>query len=246
MNQVEWSEVLDDEIESMSIDRLGMRTLYHIDRDIDSGWHIGNILSFLSGYSNQGYIRSEAAQQAIAESINWLFHSGLLGRNSPPGLRRGSNADSIFVTREGKKALGDVEIGLLSVKANRLLGDNLHYQLKDIRSFFLHRQYGTAVFEALRTVESRVRELSRPRDHRTGGVQLMRYAFGEKGLLTDPAWQGGWSDGMRVLFVGAFSVYRNDAAHARNQEMYQDPVEVAEIVLLANLCTVISTELNSV
>ena len=63
----------------------------------------------------------------------------------------------------------------------------------------------------------------------------MKYAFGEKGPLTDPAWQKGWSDGMRDLFVGAFAVYRNDAAHARNREMYQDPVEVAEIVLLADL-----------
>ena len=63
----------------------------------------------------------------------------------------------------------------------------------------------------------------------------MRYAFGEQGPLTDPAWQKGWSDGMRDLFVGAFAVYRNDAAHARNNEIYQDPVEVAEIVLLANL-----------
>ena len=235
MNQIEWNDIPDDDIESMSIDRLGMHTLHHINRDISSDWHIGNILAFLSGYSDQGDIRSEAAQQAIAESINWLFNSGLLGRNPPPSLRRGHNADSIFVTREGQNSLDDVEIGLLSIKAGQLLGDHLHSQLQDILTLFLYSRYGSTVFEALRTVEARVRELARPRDRRTGGVQLMKYAFGEKGPLTDPAWQKGWSDGMRDLFVGAFAVYRNDAAHARNREMYQDPVEVAEIVLLANL-----------
>ncbi len=30
-------------------------------------------------------------------------------------------------------------------------------------------------------------------------------------------------------------MYRNDAAHARNEETFKDPSEVAEIILLANL-----------
>lgn len=179
--------------------------------------------------------RSKTAQQAIAEAFNWLFNSGLLSRNRPPGLGGRNDASSIFITRAGDKALANFEVGLRSVTANRMLGDRLHPQLQNARSRFLESQYSNAIFEAIIRVEARVRELAKPKDNRMSGVSLMRHAFGEDGPLTDPTQDKGRSDGIRDLFAGVFGVYRNDAAHARNEATFNDPVEVAEIILLVNL-----------
>ena len=179
--------------------------------------------------------RSKTAQQAISEAFNWLFNNGLLSRNRPPSLGSGADANSIFITRAGDKVISNPEIGLRSVTANRILGGRLHQQLQNARSRFLESQHSNAVLEAMLTVEARVRALSNPKDSRMSGVPLMKYAFGGTGPLTDSSQDRGKSDGIRDLYAGAFGVYRNDAAHARNEEMYQDPVEVAEIILLANL-----------
>ena len=63
----------------------------------------------------------------------------------------------------------------------------------------------------------------------------MNNAFGTRGLLTDPGESPGRSDHIRSLFAGSFGMFRNDTAHGVNDEAYEDPAEVAEIILLANL-----------
>lgn len=243
MSEFYLHELPDEDLESMSLDQLGMLVLRHVADN--SEWNIHNaLLSFRhqilpNEEENQRTLttraRSNTAQQAISETFNWLFNSGLLSRNRPQGLGGGNDANSIFITRVGDKVLANPEVGLRSLTADRILGDRLHQQLQNARSRFLEGQHSNAVFEAMLTVEARVRSLSNPKDSRMSGVSLMKYAFGETGPLTDSSQDKGRSDGIRDLYAGAFGVYRNDAAHARNEEMYQDPVEVAEIILLANL-----------
>lgn len=238
MSEFELSELSDEEIGSMSVDGLGLYILSHLSEDIDIIWNLNAIVSELTYRTDSDGTktrRTALAQQAIAEAINGLLNGGFLSRNRPPGLGYSRGADSIFVTRAGESVLDNTELGIRSIIATRLLENLLHLELRDARSRFLDGQYSNAVFEATRSIEVRVRALAAPNDRRASGVPLMRSSFGEIGPLTDPEQDKGWSDGMRDLFAGVFGVYRNDTAHARNEEAYQDPEEVARIILLADL-----------
>lgn len=236
MSEFELSELSDEEIESMSIDGLGLYILSHLSKNIDTEWDLDTIISELIYRTESDNTRRNApAQQAITEAIGGLLNGGFLSRNRPPGLGYSRGADSIFVTRAGERVLDNTELGIRSIIATRLLENLLHLELRDARSRFLDGQYSNAVFEATRSIEVRVRVLTAPNDRRVSGVPLMRSSFGENGPLTDPEQDKGWSDGMRDLFAGVFGVYRNDTAHARNEEAYQDPEEVARVILLVDL-----------
>lgn len=238
MSEFELSELSDEEIGFMSVDGLGLYILSHLSEDIDIEWNLDAIVSELTyqtDLNGSKTRRTAPAQQAIVEAISGLLNSGFLSRNRPPGLEYSQGADSIFVTRAGERVLDNTELGIRSIIATRLLENLLHLELRDARSRFLDGQYSNAVFEATRSIEVRVRVLTAPNDRRTSGVPLMRSSFGENGPLTDPEQDKGWSGGMRDLFAGVFGVYRNDTAHARNEEAYRDPEEVARIILFADL-----------
>ena len=114
----------DDQIVNMSIEALGLLMLRHVRENNE--WNVHNLLLHLSNHpETRGRSRSPRAQRSIAESANWLFNAGLLSRNRPPALGSGNGADSMFVTRAGKKVLSDERKGLHSVAASQLLGDRL-------------------------------------------------------------------------------------------------------------------------
>jgi len=234
------TELQDERIEEMPIYELGLYILRYIDeKEQSAGWSVANTLSDLA-YRTQANgersPRSTATQQILAEAIHWLLNRELLSRNRPPSLGLGHTAESIFITRVGRELLNDVETGLRLVTANRLLED-LHLELKniDVRSHLMRGSYVDAVLTSLRTVEARVLKLMKTQGDGKIGVQLMNHAFGNNGPLTDLSQPQGRSDGVRSLFAGAFGVYRNDTAHTLNEEEYQDPTEIAEIILLADL-----------
>lgn len=224
----------DDQIVNMSTEALGLLILRHVRENNE--WNVHNLLLHLSEHSEtRGRSRSTSAQRSIAESANWLFNAGLLSRNRPPALSSGTGADSMFLTRAGEKVLSDVRKGLHSVAASQLLGDRLLPYLWDARSRFSEGLYTSAVLESMRTLETRVRQLAGPQMGDYSGVALMNHAFGKKGLLTDPNENTGRSDGIRSLFAGAFGMFRNHAAHGLEDDVFEHPAEVAEIILLSNL-----------
>ncbi len=53
------------------------------------------------------------------------------------------------------------------------------------------------------------------------------------GLLVDPAMPAAEQQGVMHLFIGALALLRNPPAH--REVDYDDPVEAAEVVLLADL-----------
>jgi uncharacterized protein (TIGR02391 family) len=107
----------------------------------------------------------------------------------------------------------------------------LHPRLDErIRSLVDHRDSEEAVFNAYKEVEIRVRELSRsPAD--LVGVNLMRSAFGEKGVLTDRAAPPGEQLAIRDLFVGAVGSFKNPSSHRR---VSRPAAEITELLALAN------------
>ena len=99
-------------------------------------------------------------------------------------------------------------------------------------SFFSHRAYDTAVFEAFKQVEIAVRKAGGYAEADIG-VKLMRKAFNVKnGDLTDPEQQESEKEARFFLFVGAIGAYKNPGSH-RDVEITAE--EAIEMIALASL-----------
>lgn len=102
-------------------------------------------------------------------------------------------------------------------------------------ALFADRQYDSAVSEALKSVEVRVRELA---GLALSGAPLMQEVFKPKALLLDVAVESGRSgederEGFFYLFRGAMVGIRNPKAHELSRG--EDPDEALEVLALASL-----------
>ena len=213
-------QLTEAQIQVLPIDRLALFVLRHCDEGGE--WNSHNVLNSLS---HAGV--SQIALFHISEALNWLINQGLIARDKPG---HSSSAQSIFVTRAGKRALAE---GLAGIVAAARLNVDLHERLAKVRTQFLIGEYELAAFAAMREVEIRVRELSRA-DQSSIGVKLMRAAFKpEAGPLSDSSLDSGEQVGMMELFAGAIGTFKNPSSH--RQVDYGDPTEASEVVMLADL-----------
>jgi uncharacterized protein (TIGR02391 family) len=207
-----------EEVESLPIDRLAILVLKHLVDTKERSSH-----NFLNSGNVMGL--PESVRSCWSEALNWLVSKNLVARGTPRNLK----ADSIFVTRLGKKIL---EEGLETIRATERLDVTLHKRLNQVKSQFLIGEYELAAFAAMREVEIRVRELSGA-DSSLLGVNLMRMSFGGNGKLADPELDPGERVGIMELFAGAIGTFKNPPSH--RQVDYADPTEASEVVLLADL-----------
>lgn len=205
-----------EEIQSLSIDRLGIIVLRHLIETDE--WNVNNFL-------NSGRNLPKDVVKCWAEALNWLVSKNLVARGKP--FR--TDANSIFVTRLGSKV---AEEGLEKILAIERIDLALHERLKNIKSQFIIGEYELAAFTAMREVEIRVRELARAESSLIG-VKLMRNSFGENGVLSDSMLDPGERVGIMELFAGAIGTFKNPPSH--RQINYNDPTEASEVVLLADL-----------
>src|SRR5690554_2380608 len=91
------SNLSDDEIAELPVDRLGLLVLEHV-----SGTNEWNSYNFLNWAHHQG--RAQHALSCLSEGMNWLIANGLIARGKPGQ----SSSDSIFVRRLGRRGLGEV------------------------------------------------------------------------------------------------------------------------------------------
>lgn len=164
--------------------------------------------------------------KAIVEAWVWLVKEGLIA--PAPG----KTGDWIFITRRGRRfrETGDVR----SYRAATLLPDKtLDPKLASkVRPAFLRGDYDTAVFEAFKEVEVRVRTLSGA-DKTDIGVNLMRKAFHpESGPLIDNTQIPSEKQAISDLFAGAIGSFKNPSSH-RDVD-FSDPAEVAELIMFAD------------
>jgi uncharacterized protein (TIGR02391 family) len=109
----------------------------------------------------------------------------------------------------------------------------LHPRLDErARRQFVMGEFEAAVFVAMKEVEVAVRQLAGLPDT-VVGTDLMNKAFGDQGPLSDPDLPRAEREGVQSLYRGAMSVFKNPTSH-RSVE-FADPVEAAEMVLLADL-----------
>lgn len=187
--------------------------------------HLGNFMlpARLKDYAGAHY---DEFINVATESWMWLLHEGLIA----PQPRQGG--DWVFVTRRGKKfrEAGDpVKFRAASILPHGTLDPTLAAK---VRPPFLRGDYDSAVFEAFKEVEIRVRSLS-DLDKDDIGTKLMRKAFkpGE-GPLVDPEQTNGEQQGVSDLFAGAIGSFKNPSSH-RDVDL-TDPVEAVELVFFAN------------
>jgi uncharacterized protein (TIGR02391 family) len=189
----------------------------------------GNLLDYAGNHYKE-FIK------VATEAWMWLLHEGLIARHPEQG------DDWVFVTRRGKKfrSLGDAK---KFKAANMLPHDTLDPILTSkVRPPFLRGDYDSAIFEAFKEVEIRIRNLSGLTKDDIG-VPLMRKAFkpGE-GPLIDKKQTGGEQQGVMDLFAGAIGSFKNPSSH-RDVDM-TDPVETVELIGFADLLLRIADRRN--
>lgn len=140
--------------------------------------------------------------------------------------------DGFFITDRGKQVLKEENFESYR-KGNLLPSEGLDPILvRKAKSLFIRGDYDTAVFQAFKEIEVRVRQKAGYSSSKLG-VSLMRDAFKPGvGPLTDSSLDQGEQQAISDLFAGAIGKFKNASSH-RDVE-YNDPNEVADIIHLAN------------
>ena len=120
----------------------------------------------------------DALRQALMEAWVWLEHEGLLVP------KPGTQGEWLIISRRGRQLRTRDDVSAYR-EANRLPRQQLHPRItQKVSASFLRGEYDTAVFQAFKEVEVRVREAARCADTDVG-VRLMRKAFDKNGPLAD-------------------------------------------------------------
>ena len=173
----------------------------------------------------QGYKYPDQVAQAVMEAWVWLAREGFIAP------RPGDANNWVFVTRRGHKAASS-ENWEAYIKADQLPRQFLHpYIASKVWSTFLRGEYDTAVFQAYKEIEVRVRDaVNAPKE--LIGVDLMRKAFhAHDGPLTDLAAPKAEREALAHLFAGAIGSYKNPHSH-RNVTI--EAQEASEMIILAS------------
>ena len=101
-----------------------------------------------------------------------------------------------------------------------------------MKQAFIRGDYDTAVFQAFKEVEVRVRKVT-SLSQELFGIELMRQAFhSDTGRLTDKNYPKAEREATAHLFAGAIGLFKNPSSH-RDVNL-EDPSECAELIYLAN------------
>jgi len=177
----------------------------------------------LKEYSEGKY---DAVSKAMTESWVWLEREGLIAPLP------GQTGDQVFITRRGHKFRETADVRCY--RAASLLPDaTLDPKMASkVRPPFLRGDYDTAIFEAFKQVEIRVRTLAGA-DKTDLGVNLMRKAFHpENGPLTDNTQVMSERQAISDLFAGAIGSFKNPGSH--HDVDFNDSAEVAELIMFAD------------
>jgi uncharacterized protein (TIGR02391 family) len=176
----------------------------------------------LGGYPQEYHRR---IGEALMEAWVWLEREGLLGP------KPGTQGEWVFVTRRGRQAANPD--ALKAYRRSQLLPKQLlHPSIgHKVWASFLRGDYDTAVFQAFKEVEVRVRQVGRyPADEI--GVSLMRKAFAAgTGPLSDTQAPVAEQESLAHLFAGAIGSYKNPHSH---RNVVITPEEAVEMIVLAS------------
>jgi len=137
-----------------------------------------------------------------------------------------------FVTRRGKVIKTHTDLEALR-QASLFPKDSIHPEIaQTVYPLFLRGEYETAVFQAFKTVEVRVREAA-GLNATLYGVTLMRKAFHpHSGPLTDSTEPVAEREALQQLFGGAIGRFKNPSSH--RHVSITSPAETVEILQFAS------------
>jgi len=164
--------------------------------------------------------------KVVMEAWMWLEKEGMIAP------KPGEQGDWVFITRKGFR-LRDGAVFETYKKGHFLPKDSLDENLlRKVWPLFIRGDYDIAVFQAMKEVEVRVRTAASLPSSLIG-VDLMRKAFHpDKGHLTDKSALPAEKEAMSALFAGCIGLFKNPSSH--RDVKFDDPGEVAEIILTAN------------
>jgi len=156
----------------------------------------------------------------------WLEREGMLAP------RPGQERQWVYVTERGHRLAGATDLTVYT-RSNIIPKESLDPILASkVHNLFIRGDYDTAVFQAFKEVEIRVRKAA-SLGNDSYGVSLMRDAFHpENGELTAKSLEKSERHATSDLFAGAIGLFKNPASH-RDVD-WEDPVECAELIYLAN------------
>ncbi|WP_426979961.1 TIGR02391 family protein (plasmid) [Pseudarthrobacter sp. O4] len=216
------TELNADEIRHLPLPDLAMKVLVQW-----SGWrNLHNLMLWMRQTEFPDESDVDVLQDRVADAWAWLEAHALLAKDprdgspwqrvSELGTELINDPNAITKLWAAERLAGDLDAALGSAKSNFALGD-----------------YETAAFAAMKAVEVEVRRVA-GLPNELLGVNLMRKAFSPKdGILRDPEAEGGEQQATADLFAGAMGAYKNPASHRTVQ--FDDPVEAAEVIQLADL-----------
>ena len=185
---------------------------------------IGTDPDFVKWAGDDHRHRQEVLQRLI---VAWRWLERELFIAPQPG-----NVDWAFITPRGMAVLESQDFETYK-KGYLLPSEGLDPILvQKVKQAFIRGDYDTAVFQAFKEVEVRVRKKS-GLSNKDFGVSLMRKAFGPPlGPLVDKEADAGEQNARMELFTGALGTFKNPSSH-RDIE-FSDPKEAADIIHLAN------------
>lgn len=167
--------------------------------------------------------RRKEIEHALLEAWNWLVQEGLIAPTADHGWH--------FITRRGKKLSSRVSLAAYRntvALPRKLLHPNISAACW---STFLRGDYDTAVFQAYKELEVKIREAAnlKPEDI---GVPMVRKAFHpQSGPLVDTSTPEAEREALMHLMGGALGSYKNPHSHRKVQ---LGPEEAVEMIVLAS------------
>ncbi len=165
-------------------------------------------------------------QRRLMEAWVWLEREMFI---APDPTQDGSWA---FITRRGEKVLQDQDFSTYA-KESLLVSKTLDPVLvRKVTPLFIRGDYDTAIFQAFKEVEIRVRKVG-GYTKKDIGVNLMRKAFHpQTGSLANTESEEGEKQAMSDLFAGAIGLFKNPVSHRDINSV--SPEGAADIIRIAN------------
>jgi uncharacterized protein (TIGR02391 family) len=186
-----------------------------------------NRYNFSLPHTVEGYPQQyrDRISQALMEAWVWLEREGLLAP------RPGTQGEWVYITPKGRELATPEDLKKYQC-GNLLPRQLLHPRLaQKVWASFSRGDYDTAVFQAFKEVEVRVREVCKF-SVADLGVALMRKAFDpDGGRLSDIMVPVAEREALAHLFAGAMGLYKNPHSH---RDVAIEPQEAVEVIFLAS------------
>lgn len=210
---------------SLGPEELAVPLLKCLINTADISLNLGNFVRS-EAFDRYGREKADDVRRLVTESWTWLERELMIAPNFRLSL------GWIYVTKRGKELAAENDIQKY-IRSNTISSQSLDAVLASkVHPLFIRGDYDTAVFQAFKEVEVRVRA----RSHLAAedfGVPLMRKAFDpDGGPLTDLTRVKTEREATAHLFAGSIGLFKNPSSH-RDVD-WDDPSECAELIYLAN------------